>query len=111
MKEWKVKFFLKGCDTMYGYGLDSGENTEVDMPFIPRNGDVVWLPERCDDELKMHVVKCWEEKKCEDCPFMYCGGKSVDNIDTGDYIFVEDIIYNIDTKEVLIALSDGPQED
>lgn len=111
MKNWKVRFGLLDCINIYDFCLRHGKIAIVDMPFVPRKGEAVWLSEKCEKELNDYVTECWEKRKCKHCPYAYGDRKSVKKIDVGDSIYVSNIIYNVEDNEVFVALQDRPIDD
>ena len=103
-KGWKVKVALddEDCDVM----LDCGVELDDTPLFLPRIGEVVWIDDNVDSALVEKVRSCYATHECKDCPFRFG-----EYFDVCDYIYVKDIVHEMDSKVVRLELSNKRAED
>lgn len=101
MSDWKLMFGFWDCDN---WDFEDEMLFEVDMPFIPRIGEVVWLPDECIEHFNEIVTKCWRKKHCENCPYIYGLRESEEDISTDDLLIVANIVHDIDNRRTIVSL-------
>lgn len=109
--DWKIELCLYDCDGLYDDMINKDWGVFVDMPSAPSKGDVVWPDDKTQDELNYKARDCWKRNHCKDCPYLYGWKKSVNDIDTCDYIHVVSRIYDVEKKTVKIGLSNSSIDD
>jgi hypothetical protein len=104
MKDWKFKVGTADCDRLWDELAD-----EINLPFIPRRGEIYYATIDCCEKLSDIIYKCWTKRKCKNCPF-FKGNEKENDLDMNDAIWVIQIAYDVHVKEVHIYLSfDAPK--
>ena len=96
--KWKIRVGLRECKTFYGQTEE-----EQMLPFLPREGDVFWMSDDCQDRLEKRVLKC-RKQHCdcgEGCPFISDGEPDLYN-----QVIVHEVLFNVEHHEVRITLRD-----
>lgn len=98
IKDWKITVELDECNTPFGKFEDY---PEIDIPFVPKIGERLWLSNELEKRITDMINKCYDTSKCEKCPFMLLWGA-----DISDFTFVSHVLHVIENRQTIVSLKE-----
>jgi hypothetical protein len=95
-KDWTFEVGLWECSKMYQQTI-----TEENLPFVPKEGNVFWMSDSCENRLRIKIRKCLKKNGCGDgCPFTNADGK----VFLKDEVIVHEVYFKVDDHEIALTL-------
>lgn len=117
---WKTKVCFRTNDNYC-----DADSIEVDLPAIPKRGDIIWLTATLEDKLVDQILAnrhemdyypqamfygTWTDERYKEFKALSMEKKKY-HMQFGDFIYVSQVFYDTNVNEVLIVLTEDLEKE